>query len=1190
MSEEQQAKVQTDINYDVSAVSVQSRLLPFWREIPRAWFIQFEAVIDPLKTSDDQKFRYLLQQLQTVDLQHLTDILYNPPATGKYEKVKQRLLEAYDKSDVKNFQKLISGLELGDQKPSQLLRKMRELASGMITEEGLKIEWLNHLPAQVRVVLSVNKESSLDTLAAMADKMVEYAESPSVAAVTAPASSSSSTGPMTQLQKLWRSRWRNLRWRSPSYVEAGHRTDTVAVHTIHDLGPVHGRCLRNVEQHRNRETPTGSADTTTASGTRQNAVNHHAAEGRSRRKTKVDTDRGGRRCPVPQDFLWSFIVADVKTSILGADFLRHFKLLVDLDKKKLVDKVTLLAIDALEVSTSTESVHIVSSNQLYYDILKQYPDVLRPMSLKQPPKHDVVHHIETTGPPLYARPRPLPPDKYKAAKEEFDRMLEMGICKPSKSPWASPLHVVKKKDGKLRVCGDYRRLNSVTQPDRYPIPRIQDFTYQLHNKNIFSKLDLKMAYYWIPIAKDDAQKTAITTPFGLFEFNCMTFGLRNGSQTFQRFMHEVLRGISGCFCFIDDILLCEENETKHKLLLHQVLQRLDKYGLTLNIEKCEFGKETIDFLGYEVSATGIKPTAERVKAISTYPKPTTVLQLRRFLGMINFYRDCLPRQAELQSELNKYLHNKKRNDNTPIEWTTEAEQAFEKCRRSITEATILSHPVHGSALAIMTDASDYSLGAVLQQKVNKVWKPLAFYSKAMSETQRRYSVYDRELLAMYTAVKHFRRLIEGCDVEIYTDHKPLTYALTKKASSSDTPRRERQLHFISQFCSSIKYIEGEQNTVADALSRLEEINCPTSIDYNQLSIDQQQDQELKLLKKQSNLIFKEVSVPGCNRPITCEFSTSIPRPYLPERHRYAAFKAVHELCHPGVRSTRQLMARKLFWPSMNKEVARWTRACINCQRAKIHRHVITPLVPFPPSKRFEHIHIDIVGPLRLSNEYRYCVTIIDRCTKWPEAIPVRDITADVIAQVLYETWIVRFGCPLRITTDQGRQFESALFNALMKRMGINRIRTTAYHPQSNGQVERWHRTMKAALMARGATTTWTEELPTVLLGLRTALRQDNNLSPALMTYGTTLRIPSDFLEPQSASINDAELDLSTCTHVFVRNDATRAPLTPPYDGPYEVLKRDGKYYKIQLPLRTAVVALDRLKPAYVVSETETVSM
>lgn len=169
--------------YNLAAVSVQSRLLPFWREIPRAWFIQFEAVVDPLKTSDDQKFRYVLQQLQAADLQHITDILYNPPAANKYDAVKNRLMTVYDKSDVKNFQKLISGLELGDQKPTQLLRKMRELGCGMITDEGLKIEWLNHLPPQVRVVLSINTESSLDTLAAMADKMVEYSEPATIAAV-----------------------------------------------------------------------------------------------------------------------------------------------------------------------------------------------------------------------------------------------------------------------------------------------------------------------------------------------------------------------------------------------------------------------------------------------------------------------------------------------------------------------------------------------------------------------------------------------------------------------------------------------------------------------------------------------------------------------------------------------------------------------------------------------------------------------------------------------------------------------------------------------------------------------------------------------------------------------------------------------------------------------------------------------
>ncbi|XP_047987090.1 uncharacterized protein LOC125226951, partial [Leguminivora glycinivorella] len=867
-----------------------------------------------------------------------------------------------------------------------------------------------------------------------------------------------------------------------------------------------------------------------------------------------------------RDLRWTFVIADIKTSILGADFIRHYKLLIDLDQKKLIDKTTKFQVDAVEVSTTQEAVYLISSDQEFYDILREYPDVLRPMSVKTPAKHSVQHFITTTGPPLFARPRPLPPDKYAAAKAEFERLMAMGICEPSNSPWASPLHVVTKKDGTLRVCGDYRRLNAVTQPDRYPLPRIQDFTYQLHNKKIFSKLDLKMAYFWIPMNKEDAQKTSIITPFGLFKFNSMTFGLRNSSQTFQRFMHDVLRGIDGCFCFVDDLLLSSYNEEEHKTLLRQVLERLDKYGVTLNVDKCEFGRRKINFLGYEVSSDGISPTQERIQAISNYPKPKTVCELRRFLGMLNFYRDCLPHQAELQSQLNKYLHNSKKNDKTLIEWNPETEEAFIKCRQSILKATTLSYPVHGAPLSIMTDASDHSLGGVVQQKVDNAWKPLAFFSKAMSPTQRRYSTYDRELLAIYTAIKHFRRLIEGNDVIVYTDHRPLTHALTRAPSNSDTPRRERQLHFISQFCSSIQYIPGDKNNIADALSRIEEIQCPTVIDYEKLATDQHADEELKTLKTRENLKFIVVALPGISQPIT----------------------------------------------SMNRDVAQWTRACIGCQRAKVHRHVIPPIGEFPQSQRFEHLHIDIVGPLKISNSYRYCVTMIDRCTKWPEAVPVRDITAEVVAKVLYEHWITRFGCPLRITTDQGRTFESSLFNALLKKFGTTRIRTTAYHPQANSQVERLHRTLKAALMARGQGSDWSEELPTVLFGLRAALRSDNNLSPALMTYGSSLRMPADFFVPTKSKIEDAELvrrlseimsslvpvtrthatqlrpfvhkDLTSCTHVFVRNDTVRPPLTPPYDGPFEVLKRYDKYFKIQMPQRTTVVTIERLKPAYIYDE------
>lgn len=918
-------------------------------------------------------------------------------------------------------------------------------------------------------------------------------------------------------------------------------------------------------------------------------------------------------------YKWTFIVAAVNKPILGADFLNHHNLIVDLKNRRLIDNITSLAVNAPACNSNIPTIRSIDQKQSYHNILAEFPGTTRLTAMKLNTKHNVEHVIETSGQPVYARARPLPPHRYNAAKLEFEDMMQQGLCRPSKSPWASPLHVVPKKNGVLRVCGDYRRLNAVTTPDRYPIPRLRDFTHQLSCKAIFSTLDLNRAYQQIQVAEKDIEKTAIITPFGLFEFPRMCPGLRNAGQTFQRFIHEVLRGLDYCFPFIDDVIVASKDEEQHRQHLRHILQRFEEYGLTINPSKCVFGQREVVFLGYTVSADGIKPPEEKIKAITDYPKPTTIEQLRRFLGMINYYRENTPNAASIQTPLNAYLHNSKRKDKTEIIWTKEASEAFTKCKKAIQDATILAHPHHAVPLALMCDASNHCAGAVLQQYVSNKWQPLGYFSKKFSEAQTKYSAYDRELLAIYMAVKHFRKTFEGRPLTIYTDHKPLTFAFTKISGNNETPKRTRQIIFISEFTTDIRHIKGENNVVADALSRIEAIGCPVSFDYTLLAAAQDKDSTIPSLLEQANLQMRKVTLPTSSEQVYCECSTSRIRPYIPEALRYDAFNAVHGLSHPGVRTTRNLLKERFFWPSMNTDVGKWAKACIACQRSKVQRHTHSTVSTFPPTAdRFSHVHIDIVGPLPTSpQEHRYLITMVDRVTRWPEAIPTVDITAATVAKSFYEHWIVRFGCPMKITTDQGRQFESQLFNALAKTLGAERLRTTPYHPQSNGLVERWHRSMKAALKARIiANKQWIDELPTIMLGLRAALRTDTQVSAAELTYGQGLRLPSDFFTETNAhvpmdhdyvstlrrtisnlrpvlaqhhsnkQVTFIHPDLQQCEHVFVRVDAVKKPLQPAYDGPYPVLIRNSKMFTIQLPGRKAVISIDRLKPAYILQEPE----
>ncbi|GFT14638.1 retrovirus-related Pol polyprotein from transposon 17.6 [Trichonephila clavipes] len=377
------------------------------------------------------------------------------------------------------------------------------------------------------------------------------------------------------------------------------------------------------------------------------------------------------------------------------------------------------------------------------------------------------------------------------------------------------------------------------------MPYLNDFAHALHGKRIFSKIDIFKAFHQIPIAECDIPKTAVTTPWGLYEYTHLCFGLVNAPQTFMRFMHEVLRGLPFfCFVYLDDILCYSENAEEHRSHLRTIFQRLSSYGLKLNISKCVFGVTELIFLGHLITPDGIKPLPDKVQAVLDYKQPETVGSLRKFLGLLNFYRRFLPKAAEQQYLLSEFLKGSKgKKDSKPLNWSSEAITAFQRCKQALADAALLAHPSPSAPLAPHVAASDYAIGGALHQVVDSELQPLAFFSRKLTSSEKSYSAYDRELLAIYSAIRHFRYMLEARDFTVFTDHKPLTYAFRQK-SDKCSPRQIRQLDFISQFTTNIVHIPGSDNIAADVLSRVSAITFPSQIDYDCIAETQQTDQEL----------------------------------------------------------------------------------------------------------------------------------------------------------------------------------------------------------------------------------------------------------------------------------------------------------------------------------------------------------
>ncbi|VEN42942.1 unnamed protein product [Callosobruchus maculatus] len=738
--------------------------------------------------------------------------------------------------------------------------------------------------------------------------------------------------------------------------------------------------------------------------------------------------------------------------------------------------------------------------------MTEYQDIFD-VGIGKKGRTNVVRHKIHTGdvPPIRQPPRKLPLAKREEANRIIKEMEEEGVIEQSASPWPSPVVLVKKKDGSTRFCVDYRQLNNVTLKDSYPLPRIDDTLDTLAGSKVFFTLDLKSGYWQVEMDPRDKEKTAFTVGSGLWQFTVMPFGLCNAPATFERLMETVLKGLSWetCLVYLDDIIVVEKSFDDHLKNLEQVFRRLRQSGLKLSPKKCHLFQKKVQYLGHVVSQEGIAVDPQKIEAVKGWPVPKNKHDVRSFLGLCTYYRRYVAGFATIAKPLTGLTEEGRR-----FQWGNDCQQAFDLLKKALSTAPVLSYPLPTGKFVLDTDASNVGIGSVLLQIQDGREVVIGYFSKTLSKPERNYCVTRRELLAIVKSVEHFYKYLYRRKFLLRTDHASLTRLLRVKNPEGQVAR---WIERLQEFDFDIEHRAGESHGNADAFSRRP---CPddcahcnraetkdaiarrtTVVDdrwqRTDLQKDQEEDPSLKLIiewkREDRRPSWQEVShysptvksywaqwdslvmEDGILRLILEDKEEAQERrqTVVPRNRVAKVLGESHSgTCggHLGVAKTLEKVRERFYWFRCKADVKEWCRKCTVCAASNgPQRRKKAPMRQYNVGSPFERIAIDVAGPFPESEAGNKYIVVIDYFSKWVEAYALPNQEAATVADALVKDWICRFGVPLELHSDQGRNFESALFQNVCKTLGIRKTRTTALHPQSDGMVERMNRTKRRGL-------------------------------------------------------------------------------------------------------------------------------